>query len=127
MIYTYICNNWNVQVVCSADEKRVVDELLELGKLKEKKRRDFLGMVSEDADDVERARDFADNYNEMLETWVKSRVLEFASNVRDQVLKEVPNPEGAAEIAYETSFESPNCKDLLQYCLDVNAYLKKLI
>ena len=115
-----------VQVLCSADEARFKNEMVELGKMKHKKRRNFLDMVGEEADDVKRANAFADNYNEMLKTWVTSRVLEFTSNIRDQVLKEMPNPEKAADRAYNTSFGRGNYKDVLEYCLNVNAYLKKL-
>ena len=123
--YVYL-QQMAVQVVCSVDEKRVLDEIMEFEKMKQKKKRNFLDMVGEDADDVKRANAFADNYNEMLETWVKSRVLEFTSNIRDQVLKEMPNPEKAADRAYNTSFARGNYRDVLEYCLDVNAYLKKL-
>ena len=115
-----------VQIVCSVDDKHVEDQKIELEKVKQKKRRNFLDMVGEDANDVKRTNAFAENYKEMLETWVKSRVLEFTSNVRDQVLKEMPNPESAADRAYNTSFVRGNYKDVLEYCIDVNAYLKKL-
>ena len=115
-----------VQFLCSADEKRAKDENMELAKIKEKKRKNFLDMVGEDADGVKRANAFAENYNEMLETWVQSRVLEFTSKIRDQVLKKMPKPERAADRAYNTSFTRGNYKDVLEYCLDVNAYLKKL-
>ena len=83
-------------------------------------------MVGEKADDVKRANIFAEEYNEMLETWVNSRVVDFTMNIRTQVRKEMPNAEGAAARAYNASFERGNYRDVLEYCLDVNAYLKKL-
>ena len=124
-LYVYL-QEMTAQVVCLADEKRVQGEIKALEEMKEKKRRNFLDMVGEEADDVKRANAFAENYNEMLETWVTSRVLEFTSKIRDQVLKEMPNPEKGAHRAYNASFGTANYRDVLEYCLDVNAYLKKL-
>ena len=114
------------QIIHAADGKRIQDETKAHEKMKEKMRRNFLNMVGEKADDVKRASAFAESYNKMLETWVASRVLEFTSKVRNQILKEMPNPEKAATRAYNASFGRGNYKDVLEYCLDVNAYLKKL-
>jgi hypothetical protein len=115
-----------VQASCSADEKRSMDEILMLEKTKLTKRKTFVDMVCTNSGDLERAVAFADSYNEMLQTWVKSRVLEFTSDIRNQVLKQIPNLEDAAARAYNYSFGRGNYKEVLEYCLDINAYLKKL-
>jgi hypothetical protein len=115
-----------VQFVCSAEETRIIKETRDLEKTKLKKRKKFLDMVSEDAGDVKRANVLAESYNETIEFWVQSKVVEFTSKIRDQVLKEMPDPEKAAARAYNLSFERGNYREVLEYCVDVNSYLKKL-
>ncbi|XP_062510049.1 interferon-induced very large GTPase 1-like [Corticium candelabrum] len=114
------------QVVCSAEEKRILEQEDELERMREKKRETFIATASNEADDLERAARFADEYNEQLKVWVKSKVHEFASEVRDQVLQQMQDPEKAAERAYHSSFKRGNYDEVLEYCIDVNAYLKKL-
>ena len=114
------------QVVCSAEDKRISEQERELGRKRVKKRETFLATASDDADDLKRAAAFAGEYNEQLLLWVKSKVHEFASEVRDQVLQQMQDPEKAAERAYQSSFKRGNYDEVLEYCIDVNAYLKKL-
>ena len=52
---------------------------------------------------------------------------EFASEVRDQVLQQMQDPEQAAERVYRGSFKRGSYDEVLEYCIDVNAYLKKII
>ncbi|XP_062520015.1 interferon-induced very large GTPase 1-like [Corticium candelabrum] len=114
------------RAVCSAEEKRMSEEKRKLEKKRIRKRQWFLTIVSKEASDLERATTFADVYSEQLNVWVDSKVQEFASYVRDQVQQEMKDPMEAAERAYHSSFILENYEEVLEYCIDVNAYLKKL-
>ena len=112
--------------VCSADDKRRAEEKMQLETKRLKKRQTFLTTVSDEANDLERAATFADEYSRQLNVWVKSKVQEFASEVLGQVQQEMPNAEYATKRAYHSSFTVGNYDAVLEYCIDVNAYLKKL-
>ncbi|XP_062519758.1 uncharacterized protein LOC134194805 [Corticium candelabrum] len=114
------------RAVCSAEEKRMSEEKKELEMKRVRKRRTFLTMVSKEAGDLERAATFAEEYSQHLNVWVNILVDNFALEVRGQVHEEMPNPEKAAERAYNNSFRLGNYDEVLEYCIDVNAYLKKL-
>ena len=49
-----------------------------------------------------------------------------ASEVREAVLKEMPDPSTAMQRAFAHSFLARSWEDVLEYSLDVNAYLEKL-
>ena len=115
------------QVVCSAEEIRISEQQEDLERMREKKRETFIATASNEADDLERAARCADEYNEQLKVWVMSKVHEFASEVRDQGLQQMQDPEKAAERAYHSSFKRVNYDEVLEYCIDVNAYLKNII
>ena len=114
------------RVVCSAENKRILEQEEELEQKRASRRKHFIDTASNEANDVKCAAAFAEEYSEQLKLWVKSKVGEFASEVSKKVSKEFPNPEKAAERAYYSSFKVNNYDGVLEYCIDVNAYLKKL-
>ena len=83
-------------------------------------------MARSNASDVERARAFADRYHSQLLQWLDFVVTSFAAEVRSIVLTEMPDTAKAHERAFQQSFGARNWQDVLEYCLDVNAYLEKL-
>ncbi|XP_062508948.1 uncharacterized protein LOC134185183 [Corticium candelabrum] len=113
-------------IVCSAENNRILEQEAELERKRAKKKETFIATASNEADDIKRAAAFADEYNEQLKSWVQSKVHEFASEVRDQVFQQMQDPEKAAERAYHSSFKRGKYDEVLEYCIDVNAYLKKL-
>ena len=113
-------------LVCSAEDNRILEQEAELERKRAKKKENFIATASNEADDIRSAAAFADEYNEQLKSWVQSKVHEFASDVRDQVFKQMQDPEKAAERAYYSSFKRGKYDEVLEYCIDVNAYLKKL-
>ena len=114
------------RAVCSAEEKRMSEEKRELEMKRVRKRQAFLTIVSNKAGGLERAATFAEEYSEQLNLWVNTLVDDFALEVRRQVYEEMPNPENATNRAYHSSFTVGNYEEVLEYCIDVNAYLKKL-
>merc|ERR1712130_903900 len=49
-----------------------------------------------------------------------------AADIRAQCLADMPDASGAAERAYQQSFVERNWDEVLEYVLDVNAYLHKI-
>ncbi|NDG72654.1 MAG: hypothetical protein EBY32_15430, partial [Proteobacteria bacterium] len=58
--------------------------------------------------------------------WLDCIVTSFAAEVRSTVLDEMPDTAKAHERAFQQSFGARNWMEVLEYCLDVNAYLEKL-
>jgi hypothetical protein len=83
-------------------------------------------MAKGNAGDVERAASFAERYHKQIEQWLDRQVTAFAAEVRATVLSEMPDPAKAHERAFQQSFGARNWMDVLEYCLDVNAYLEKM-
>jgi len=52
--------------------------------------------------------------------------MQLAAEVRNQVLQEMPDPRKSSERAFQRSFVARNWNDVLEYCIDQNAYLEKL-
>ena len=103
--------------------KKQVDNLL-------KQRKDIeehlVMMAKGNAGDVDRAGSFADRYHKQIDQWLDRQVTAFAAEVRATVLSEMPDPAKAHERAFQQSFGARNWMDVLEYCLDVNAYLEKM-
>jgi hypothetical protein len=106
-----------------ARHKKQVDNLL-------KQRKDIeehlITVAKGNAGDVDRASSFADRYHKQIDAWLDRQVTAFSADVRATVLSEMPDPAKAHERAFQQSFGARNWMDVLEYCLDVNAYLEKM-
>eukprot|EP00439_Symbiodinium_sp_Y106_P010108 s7724_g1.t1 len=58
--------------------------------------------------------------------WLDESLLAVAADIRAQCLHDMPDASGAAERAYQQAFVERNWEEVLEYVLDVNAYLKKI-
>jgi hypothetical protein len=83
-------------------------------------------MAKGNAGDVDRASSFAERYHKQIDQWLDREVTAFAAEVRATVLAEMPDPAKAHERAFQQSFGARNWMEVLEYCLDVNAYLEKM-
>ena len=103
--------------------KKQIDNLL-------KQRKDIeehlITVAKGNAGDVDRASSFADRYHKQIDAWLDRQVTAFSADVRATVLAEMPDPAKAHERAFQQSFGARNWMDVLEYCLDVNAYLEKM-
>eukprot|EP00929_Paragymnodinium_shiwhaense_P086744 TRINITY_DN47195_c0_g1_i2.p1 TRINITY_DN47195_c0_g1~~TRINITY_DN47195_c0_g1_i2.p1 ORF type:complete len:1807 (+),score=412.93 TRINITY_DN47195_c0_g1_i2:393-5813(+) len=86
----------------------------------------FLLIVQANKGDVERATNFATLYHRSLMNWLDHEVTQLAADVRSQVLQEMPDPQKSSERAFQRSFAARNWRDVLEYVIDMNAYLEKL-
>lgn len=86
----------------------------------------FLLIVQTNKGDVERATNFATLYHRSLSRWLDHEVTQLAADVRSQVLQEMPDPQKSSERAFQQSFAARSWVDVLEYVLDMNAYLEKL-
>jgi len=76
--------------------------------------------------DVERASNLAALFHRSLNRWLGHEVTRLAVDVRSQVLREMPDPQKSSERAFQNSFVACNWPDVLEYVLDMNAYLEKM-
>mmetsp|Transcript_110393 Transcript_110393/g.344127 ORF Transcript_110393/g.344127 Transcript_110393/m.344127 type:complete len:371 (+) Transcript_110393:139-1251(+) len=58
--------------------------------------------------------------------WLDHEVTQLAADVRSQVLSEMPDPQKSSERAFQLSFVARSWVDVLEYVLDMNAYLEKM-
>jgi len=86
----------------------------------------FLLIVQANKGDVERATNFATLYHRSLSNWLDHEVTQLAADVRSQVLQEMPDPQRSSERAFQMSFGARSWPDVLEYVLDMNAFLEKL-
>lgn len=86
----------------------------------------FLLIVQANKGDIERATNFASLYHRSLTHWLDHEVTQLAADVRSQVLQEMPDPQKSAERSFQQSFAAHSWPDVLEYVLDMNAYLEKL-
>jgi hypothetical protein len=86
----------------------------------------FLLIIQTNKGDVERAANFAKMYHRALTGWIDHEVTCLAAEVRSQVLQEMPDPQKSSERAFQNSFGAQNWPDVLEYVLDMKAYLEKV-
>jgi len=86
----------------------------------------FLLIVQANKGDVERATNFAVLYHNSLMSWLDHEVTQLAAEVRNQVLHEMPDPQRSSELAFQQAFAAHNWPDVIEYVLDMSAYLEKL-
>merc|ERR1712217_343483 len=58
--------------------------------------------------------------------WLDEALVAVAADIRAQCLADMPDASGAAERAYQQAFIERNWEDVIEYVLDVNAYLHKI-
>jgi len=107
----------------SDKQKKAVADLLAQKALVEEH---FLLIVQANKGDVERATNFATLYHRSLMNWLDHEVTQLAADVRSQVLQEMPDPNRSTERAFQLSFVARSWPDVLEYVLDMNAYLEKI-
>jgi hypothetical protein len=112
--------------LCKEEDAKHEEQLQNLLKQKHEVEEHVVLMAKGNAGDVERAASFADRYHKQIDEWLDRQVTAFASEVRATVLAEMPDPAKAHERAFQQSFGARNWMDVLEYCLDVNAYLEKM-
>merc|ERR1719506_3090960 len=86
----------------------------------------FLLIIQTNKTDVDRSQNFAKMYNRNLQKWIDHEITCVAAEVRNQVLLEMPDPQKSSERAFQHSFGSQNWPEVLEYVLDMNAYLEKI-
>ena len=115
-----------VAYACAAEEDKHKRQLELLTEQKRDLENHLVTMAKSNASDVERAQSFADRFHMQLTQWLDCVVTSFAAEVRSTVLDEMPDTAKAHERAFQQSFGARNWIEVLEYCLDVNAYLEKL-
>merc|ERR1719183_1847932 len=84
-------------------------------------------MVQRRTNDNSHAKMLADQFFDCLaREWLDETLVAVAADIRAQCLADMPDASGAAERAYQMSFVERNWDDVLEYVLDVNAYLHKI-
>ncbi|TEB18085.1 hypothetical protein C9890_0479 [Perkinsus sp. BL_2016] len=112
--------------LCREEDNRHKKQVESLLKQKGDVEEHLVMMARGNAGDVERAASFAERYHQQIDQWLELQVTSFAAEVRATVLAEMPDPAKAHERAFQQSFGARNWMDVLEYCLDVNAYLEKM-
>eukprot|EP00392_Amoebophrya_sp_AT5.2_P003662 g3667.t1 len=77
-------------------------------------------------DDVAVAQNFASMYHNNVKGYLQQEILNLCAEIRETVLSDMPDPAKAYERAYQQSFGARNYQEVLEYVLDVNAYVEKL-
>lgn len=88
---------------------------------------EFIEMVQRHTSDTGRARMLAELFFDGLaREWLDGSLLAVAAEIRAQCLADLPDASGAAERAYQQAFVERNWEEVIEYVLDVNAYLHKI-
>eukprot|EP00397_Hematodinium_sp_SG-2012_P001638 GEMP01001642.1.p1 GENE.GEMP01001642.1~~GEMP01001642.1.p1 ORF type:complete len:1611 (+),score=383.26 GEMP01001642.1:172-5004(+) len=85
----------------------------------------FLLIVQGNCGDVEKAKNYAEEYNKSIYKWLDREVEQLCMETRQAVLNDLPDPGRAFDNAYQRSFGARNYRDALEYVLDVNSYVEK--
>ena len=112
--------------LCREEDNRHKKQVDTLHKQRKEIEEHLLTMAKGNAGDVDRASSFADRFHKQIDQWLDRQVTAFAAEVRATVLSEMPDPAKAHERAFQQSFGARNWMDVIEYCLDVNAYLEKM-
>merc|ERR1719221_1557132 len=86
-----------------------------------------MAMVQRRMSDTGCAKMLADLFFDVLaREWLDETLVGVAADIRAQCLADMPDASGAAERAYQQSFVERNWEDVIEYVIDVNAYLHKI-
>ncbi|CAE8644474.1 unnamed protein product, partial [Polarella glacialis] len=89
--------------------------------------KEFIEMVQRRTSDTGRAKMLAESFFDSLaREWLDETLVAVAADIRAQCLADMPDASGAAERAYQQAFVERNWEDVMEYVLDVNAYLHKI-
>lgn len=84
-------------------------------------------MVQRRQNDAGRANLLADSFFDALaREWLDETLVAVAADVRAQCLADMPDASTAAERAYQQAFVERNWDQVMEYVVDVNAYLRKI-
>ncbi|CAE8650071.1 unnamed protein product, partial [Polarella glacialis] len=89
--------------------------------------KEFIEMVQRRTSDTGRAKMLAESFFDSLaREWLDETLVAVAADIRAQCLADMPDASGAAERAYQQAFVERCWEDVMEYVLDVNAYLHKI-
>lgn len=115
------------RALMQAEDQRVTRQWDLLQSHRSATEQEFLNMVQRQTSDAERAKMLAGLFHEALvKDWLERTLVGVAADIRAQCLADMPDAASAAERAYQQSFVERNWPEVLEYVLDVNAYLHKL-
>eukprot|EP00928_Gymnodinium_smaydae_P005207 TRINITY_DN11788_c0_g2_i1.p1 TRINITY_DN11788_c0_g2~~TRINITY_DN11788_c0_g2_i1.p1 ORF type:complete len:2215 (+),score=596.05 TRINITY_DN11788_c0_g2_i1:126-6770(+) len=110
-----------------AETKRCDHQWTLLQSHRQKTEEEFLSMVQRHTSDAGRAGMLADQFFDALaREWLDETLVAVAADIRAHCLADMPDASGAAERAYQQAFVERNWEEVLEYVLDVNAYLHKI-
>lgn len=110
-----------------AEAKRAEHQWKVLQSHRQNTEKEFIEMVQRHTSDTGRARMLAQLFFDSLaREWLDGTLLAVAAEIRAQCLADLPDASGAAERAYQQAFVERNWDEVLEYVLDVNAYLHKI-
>jgi len=111
----------------SAEEQRTEHQWDQLQVHRQSTEREFMAMVQRRMSDTGGAKMLAENFFDVLaREWLDETLVAVAADIRAQCLADMPDAGGAAERAYQQAFVERNWEDVIEYVLDVNAYLRKI-
>jgi len=110
-----------------AEERRAQHQWQMLQSHRQHTEEEFLAMVQRHTSDASRAKMLADLFFDALaREWLDETLVAVAADIRAHCLADMPDASGAAERSYQQSFVERNWDEVLEYVLDVNAYLHKI-
>lgn len=110
-----------------AEERRAHHQWQMLQSHRHHTEEEFLAMVQRHTSDASRAKMLADLFFDALaREWLDETLVAVAADIRAHCLADMPDASGAAERSYQQAFVERNWDEVLEYVLDVNAYLHKI-
>eukprot|EP00927_Polykrikos_kofoidii_P042349 TRINITY_DN36231_c0_g1_i1.p1 TRINITY_DN36231_c0_g1~~TRINITY_DN36231_c0_g1_i1.p1 ORF type:complete len:1967 (-),score=360.22 TRINITY_DN36231_c0_g1_i1:270-5858(-) len=110
-----------------AETRRAEHQWRTLQSHRQRTEEEFISMVQRHTSDAGRAKMLADLFFDALaREWLDETLVTVAADIRAQCLADMPDASGAAERAYQQSFVERNWTEVLEYVIDVNAYLHKI-
>jgi len=125
---SHLCLRYSVlNSLVRAEEQRLEHQWKLLQSHRARTEEEFLSMAQRHTSDVARAKTLADLFFDALaREWLDETLVAVAADIRAQCLADMPDASGAAERAYQQAFVERNWEEVLEYVLDVNAYLHKI-
>lgn len=116
-----------LDALSTAEAKRADHQWSALQSHRQRTEEEFMVMVHKRTGDARRAHMLADLFFDALaREWLDESLVPVAADIREQCLADMPDASGAAEHAYQRAFVERNWDEVIEYVLDVNAYLHKL-
>merc|ERR1712129_261880 len=109
------------------EEQRAAHQWDQLQVHRQSMEHEFMAMVQRRMSDTGCAKMLAENFFDVLaREWLDETLVAVAADIRAQCLADMPDAGGAAERAYQQAFVERNWEEVIEYVLDVNAYLRKI-